>query len=56
MHRGKYFVHGAPLSAVNEQLTSETDPWLLWVREYLRAGVNADREQVSLFQPYLLLD
>ena len=48
---GKYIVLGAPLSAVNEQLKSADDQWLLWIRDFLRVEKRAIPEKVSLIRP-----
>ena len=50
---GKFIVLGAPLSAVNEQLKSADDPWLLWVGNYLRGESRAVPEEVHEIQPFM---
>jgi hypothetical protein len=51
---GKFIVYGAPLSAVNEQLKSADDPWLLWVRDYLRGERKTVPEEVQNIRPFRL--
>jgi len=49
---GKLIVLGAPLSAVNEQLKSADDPWLLWVRNYLGVRVEPSQKKFTGYSPF----
>jgi hypothetical protein len=40
---GDYTVNWYALGPVNEQLRSESDPWLLWVREQAKGGALPDK-------------
>jgi hypothetical protein len=47
---GGYTVNWFPLGPVNEQLRSENDPWLLWVRQESRRGTLAEGREAPVFR------
>jgi hypothetical protein len=51
---GRLVVSEAPLSAVNEQLRSGEDPWLLWVRDHLSARKEQGPGEWGELEPFTL--